>query len=149
MQEEQLRAAASPLAFCQVQLHYTIDLGGSSASPPPWFATASFILIQQSSDFSAELRHAGRCAYTSGHSKQCGLKLVLSGEPEGVVIHLNHCRHLACRAIPQTQQHDSGNLERTPSTGVETTKKVLCSQLWSHVFPQTWDMLLGGHSIHP
>lgn len=66
MREQQLGAAASPLAGRQVQLRHTIALGGCSASPLPQFATARFIVIPQSSVFSAGLRHMclGDALYT-------------------------------------------------------------------------------------
>lgn len=57
MCEQQLGAATSPVAGHWAQLCHTIALGGCSASPPPRFATAPFILIPWSSVFSAALRH--------------------------------------------------------------------------------------------
>ena len=66
MREQQLGAAASPLARCRVQLRHTIASGACSASAPPRFATARCILIPQPSVFSAGLRHAclGDVLYT-------------------------------------------------------------------------------------
>lgn len=58
MREQQLGAAASPLAGRRVQLRQAVASGGCSASPPPQFATACFILIPRPSVFSAGLRHA-------------------------------------------------------------------------------------------
>lgn len=88
-----------------VQLPLTMALGGCSASPllhQPLPVSASYHRLQSS----AGLRHVslGGCC-TPDHPEQHRLKLLLSREPEWVVNHLDHRRHLTRSAVPQTHQH--------------------------------------------